>query len=356
MIFFRDILRFQILTLLEPEAYPYPIASDGCVADTFCFRCALGFGGTETSQVAIRSGCTCSFATKWFDIASGCGDFPSLNPPLSLFCLVPAEIARCPADYDRNNVVNSGDLALAKGLWGACNTSSCPADGNLDGKVDLSDIVFSLDSAGPCPGRPCVTRPASLVSYWTGDVDASDKLGANLGVLLNNATITNDALFGGGAFTGANVWVPIDSPGTRDFTIQMWFKLLQLPARGETFVLLQWGSATLITGERSLLIFSTGAGKTLNADGSGLALGANTWYALAVSRIGSSLSMHVDGFRIAFTTLQPSDQVGLPSTVLTFSTANVVTDDVALFLGSGRTTSQIFEDYAGMIQLQQSYC
>jgi hypothetical protein len=297
-----------------------------------------------------------SFCVVHF-VKSGCGDFASTNPPLSLFCLPSVEASVCPADYDRNRVVNTDDLQLAKSSWGPCNTSACPADGNFDGKVDLLDVVFGLDAAGPCPSSACVPLPSNITSYWPGNTGSEDRLGANVGVLLGNATITPDARFGAGAFNRSFVWVPLDSPGTRDWTIELWFKMYRLPERDESFELFKWGSARLTANFNSLLRFSTGSsGKSVTSEGSFQAFGSNTWYAVAVSRVGTTLSLYVDGYRLNAVSLLASDTIGLPNSVLTFGAEDVVVDDVALFASFGRSTLQIFGDYANKRQIENSYC
>ncbi len=181
-------------------------------------------------------------------------------------------------------------------------------------------------------------------------------LGNSVGVLIGNSSITSDALLGSGAFRGANVWVPIDSPGLSDFTILMWIKFLTLPVRDSPVELFKWGTARLQASFNSLLTFTSGNGRSMNSDGSGQQLGANTWYAIAITRVGTTLSLYVDGYRIASSGLALTDTIGLPSSALTFSAEGVITDDVALFKDTGKTTFEIFSDYAKKRQLKQSYC
>jgi hypothetical protein len=294
---------------------------------------------------------------NWFHlfVKSGCGDFPHTNPPLSLYCLPALNEKSCPGDYDHNGIVNSNDIQVAKNAWGVCN-ESCPADGNGDVIVDLFDVALALDVFGPCPNATCVKRPSSLTSWWPGDVDSHDVLAVNNGVLLGNATITGDSLFGGGAFNGSYVWVPMDSAGLADFAVSMWVKFLLVPDRVNARTLFNWGTANLVA-EDGLLTFSTGDGKSLSSGGSGLQLGANTWYAISVvRRNGTSLELYTNGYLINSLELSKFDNVGLPSSFLRFSADDVITDDFALFAGTGRSSFEIFVEYAQKKQLQTSYC
>jgi len=55
----------------------------------------------------------------------------------------------CPADFDRDCDVDTGDLLILLGNWG-CAGSLCPGDVDLDGDVDTSDLLALLGNWGPC--------------------------------------------------------------------------------------------------------------------------------------------------------------------------------------------------------------
>ena len=57
----------------------------------------------------------------------------------------------CPADLNRDGVVNGADLGLMLGAWGPCPSSPCAADLNLDGQVNGADLGLMLGAWGNCP-------------------------------------------------------------------------------------------------------------------------------------------------------------------------------------------------------------
>lgn len=56
----------------------------------------------------------------------------------------------CPADIYDDGVVNTDDLILLIGSWGAC-PRPCPADIDGNGTVNTDDLLVLIGSWGPCP-------------------------------------------------------------------------------------------------------------------------------------------------------------------------------------------------------------
>jgi hypothetical protein len=55
----------------------------------------------------------------------------------------------CPADVNLDGKVNIDDLFQILGAWGLCD--DCPEDINDDGKVNIDDLFIILGDWGPCP-------------------------------------------------------------------------------------------------------------------------------------------------------------------------------------------------------------
>ena len=148
----------------------------------------------------------------------------------------------------------------------------------------------------------CVAPPSNLVSWWTGDTDATDRRSGNNGALMN------DALAGvpgrvDGAFrfdgTGDFVFVP-DSPslnfGTGNFTIELWFKtssphdfsqnIVDKEVGGRGFVILFHGNIIrTFMGDNSEM-FDTYSSTGVDDD---------QWHHLAMVRISNVVNIYIDG-------------------------------------------------------------
>ncbi|MFK7960761.1 MAG: hypothetical protein AB8G96_09565 [Phycisphaerales bacterium] len=78
------------------------------------------------------------------DPASGAVD--ASNPVTDPDCVSSA----CEADIDGNGAVDTGDLFIVLGNFGACGAGSCPADLDASGAVDANDLVLVLAAFGTC--------------------------------------------------------------------------------------------------------------------------------------------------------------------------------------------------------------
>lgn len=101
-------------------------------------------------------------------------------------------------------------------------------------------LVFALMHSAAA--QTCVQPPADLVSWWTGDTDATDFEDGNNGTLMNGALAGVAGKVGGAfSFDGVDDRVDIANTasnlnfGTGDFTIDLWAKVNRLD-RDQTFI------------------------------------------------------------------------------------------------------------------------
>jgi hypothetical protein len=78
------------------------------------------------------------------------------------FLLIPRNW--CPADLNLDGVVDGSDLLILLSRWGECPEPKdcCLADLNGDCVVDGSDLLILLASWGPCPGFEHLDDPLTL--------------------------------------------------------------------------------------------------------------------------------------------------------------------------------------------------
>lgn len=103
-----------------------------------------------------------------------------------------------------------------------------------DAPDDPPEAVPAAPDDATCPPRGrCVAPPAGMVSWYTGDYDASDLVGPNDGVLLHGARIAPGFVRHGFWFDGIDD--QFDAPsvgmpkGAADRTIEGWVRLDSLP-------------------------------------------------------------------------------------------------------------------------------
>jgi hypothetical protein len=77
-------------------------------------------------------------------------------------------VAACPADFDDDGDVDTGDLLTLLAAWGDC-PFNCPWDFNGDGVVDFADLIELQEHFGPCPLDECPTDIDG-----DGDTDTAD--------------------------------------------------------------------------------------------------------------------------------------------------------------------------------------
>jgi hypothetical protein len=98
-------------------------------------------------------------------------------------------------------------------------------------------LLFASMLIGVVAAQTCVPQPAGLISWWTGDGDATDIVGGDDGTLQNGAAFGPGLVGQAFTFDGADdaVSVPDSSRldfGTGDFTVAFWVKFDDLDDTG----------------------------------------------------------------------------------------------------------------------------
>ena len=68
-----------------------------------------------------------------------------------LFEVITHSDVECPADFDGDGTVDSGDFGEIFAQWGSCGKTECTADLSGDGIVDAEDLGRLISAFGPCP-------------------------------------------------------------------------------------------------------------------------------------------------------------------------------------------------------------
>ncbi|UCD75040.1 MAG: hypothetical protein JSV91_14795, partial [Phycisphaerales bacterium] len=71
------------------------------------------------------------------------------NPNVSILLNRLIQLPPCPADVNRDRVVNTADILAILDAWGLCD--GCLEDIDDDGKVNIDDVFAVLGAWGPCP-------------------------------------------------------------------------------------------------------------------------------------------------------------------------------------------------------------
>lgn len=313
-----------------------------------CLRCARDDPlGPPVTQVALgTSGCLCQFAQSWFNVANGCGNLPNQFTPLSLYCVSPnAANGTCVGDVNADGVVSLEDTSFALADWGRCPlTGPCPSDASGDREVDLIDVTLINDNWNCTRPNDCLRWPG-LVALFS---DSTDGL-----ALTNNATLVQSPrYFGLAAFQGAS-FISTETITTLinvDFSINFWFRPLRVFTIFESIPLIDWGLARVSFGG-DYVTFSTQSLSLMSTTVTPILV--DNWYSVTVSRLGPSLSIYLNGYRVGHIA-STSENIQLVNPAR-FGADNVVMDDVALF-STGRTHYQVFEDYASRSYLRAPFC
>jgi RHS repeat-associated protein len=203
-------------------------------------------------------------------------------------------------------------------------TTDQVGDNTVKVKVEDQGGLFDEQSftatVEPSP-LTCVPPPSSMVSWWPGDGNAADLIGANDGALQGNATFAQGVVEQAFSFDGVGlgnfVQVP-DSPlwtlGADDFTVDLWVKFNQVKGR-DPFIGHDDGNGSL---NKWIFWFDNSghgiSGPALRFHINGPSLGpidpiiapwtptTDHWYHVAVTRQGSTYALYIDGGRVATAT------------------------------------------------------
>ncbi len=124
--------------------------------------------------------------------------------------------------------------------WAAGGPRSYAFDGLVD-EVDVYNreltaaevtSIYNAGITGKCQG--CTQQPANVISWWHGEDNVHDAVGANYGVLLGGAAFAPGRVGRAFSFNGSTAAVRIpDSPTldvTTDFTLGAWIKPASIPS------------------------------------------------------------------------------------------------------------------------------
>jgi hypothetical protein len=97
---------------------------------------------------------------------------------------------------------------------------------NAFGAVTSSVASLLVEGAG----SNCVSAPAGLIGWWTGEGNADDAVGTNNGTLVGGTTFANGEVGQAFSFDGANQYVAIETAEslTGAFTVEFWFNPMNL--------------------------------------------------------------------------------------------------------------------------------
>jgi hypothetical protein len=168
----------------------------------------------------------------------------------------------------------------------------------------LALAVFFLAVLAPSAVSEVNAQPPGLVSRWTADGTADDSVGGNNGTLVNGASFTPGVIGQAFLFDGVDDLVQAPTTGlptgNGDRTIAMWVRI-DVRVATESFF---GGYGNFGFGNQAYLLGATGPQNTFfwSQWGFGLSgppLQTGRWYHVAVTNVGSSITLYLDGVSIA---------------------------------------------------------
>ena len=111
---------------------------------------------------------------------------------------------------------------------GGCDASLCGFPGLIDEVqvinrgMSAAEIaaIYNAGAAGTCVTQTCAPQPTGLVSWWAGENNPNDFLGANNGTLVNGLTFANGLVGRAFDFNGASQYVQAADSASLDVTTQ----------------------------------------------------------------------------------------------------------------------------------------
>ncbi len=112
----------------------------------------------------------------------------------------------------------------------------------------------SRGQAPVAPGGDCAPAPAGLVSWWRGENNASDSIGANQGSPVSGLAYTNGEVDQAFSFNGSSSYVRVSNDPslnpTGSFSIELWMNLRQ-DASSQQILVGKWGDNGELSNQRS---------------------------------------------------------------------------------------------------------
>jgi hypothetical protein len=151
-----------------------------------------------------------------------------------------------------------------------------------------------------------VPPPAGIVSWWAGDGNATDLVGSNSGTLNNGVTFHQGEVADGFNFNGSD-YVSAGTTGLptgkSDRTLELWVNVNAFTPAGETFFA---GYGNFGTANQSFHLGASGSTLFWSQSGTtirGPSLAANTWYHVAVTNVGKTATLYLDGTAVGSSTV-----------------------------------------------------
>ena len=173
---------------------------------------------------------------------------------------------------------------------------------NGKNKANISNRPLGVEKL---EGRSLLAAvPTGLVSWWTGDNTAADVTGRNNGVLTNGATFATGQVAQGFDFDGIDDIVLATTQGLpvshADRTIELWARIDQFNTDGSASLLASYGTPGNYGQVYSLAVGSAGVyASTWGRSVLGPTLQLDRWYHIAVTNVGRSFRLYVDGSQVA---------------------------------------------------------
>jgi uncharacterized repeat protein (TIGR03803 family) len=279
------------------------LASDDCSTVTVVSTPASGatfpLGTTtvtSTATDAAGNSRTCMFTVTVTDTTA-----PIINCPASLIrsadpgaCSTVVTYTASASDQCSNATVMCSPPSGATFSRGI-TTVTCTG---TDGSGNTSGCNFTVTVSDNEAPKSCVTPPAGLISWWSGDGHAGDIQGSNNGTLQNGAMATGAGKVGQAfSFDGVNDCVSVANHATLNgfssATIDAWIKLNTVSGRQAIISKVPAGEYYLLVnnGRLSFENDNLGAGAFTGAT----LLSANLWYHVAVTYDGVNTRLYVNG-------------------------------------------------------------
>lgn len=161
---------------------------------------------------------------------------------------------------------------------------------------------FRFWNSGSC-SRPPSPPPSGLVSWWTGDNTTADMAGANSGTLSNGANYAAGEVAAGFNFDGVNGNFQAPTAGlptgSADRTIELWVRINQQVTTESLFA--SYGAPGTQSAAYGLGTESDGRlfASTWGSAIFGPALQNGQWYHVAVTNVGQSFTLYLNGAQVA---------------------------------------------------------
>ncbi len=114
----------------------------------------------------------------------------------------------------------------------------------------ITSLLASLTITGSPPPNCAVSAPSSLISWWTGDGTANDRVGTNNGTLQNGVSYVPGEVGQAFAFDGVDGYVSVPDNSAWDFATN-------------SFTIELWANSAAAANNQAMLAYDAGGG-TLN--------------------------------------------------------------------------------------------